>query len=115
MERQLIERKENPFFKREEIKIIVEAEKNPSFSEAEEAVASELKVEKEKILIRKIKGKFGRNTFLIEAEIYKNKEDKEEAGMKKKSDGKAKKAEPQQSTEEVKEDKKENKETEGGQ
>jgi len=82
MTNEILERKENPFFNREEIKVIADAEKNPSFVEAEEIIASEGKTEKEKVLVKKIKGKFGRDTFLITAEIYKSKEDRDAAKNK---------------------------------
>lgn len=82
MEHKIIEKKQNPFFAREEVKIIGEFAKNPSFDEATELVAKEVKGDKEKIIVRGIKGKFGRNTFLIKAEIYANKEDRDKQAAK---------------------------------
>lgn len=81
-EHKIIERKYNPFFAREEVKIVGEFAKNPSFEESTELVAREMKADKENILVRQIKGKFGRNTFLIKAESYKNKEDKDKQAKK---------------------------------
>lgn len=82
MEHKIIEQKDNKFFNRGEVRIILEADKNPSFDSAAGSVAEKLKANKDNILVKKIKGKFGRNTFLIEAEIYKNKEDKDKQAAK---------------------------------
>ena len=84
----IIEEKQNPLLKRKEVKVIIKAEKNPSMQEAGKTVSEKFKVEEEKIVIKQIKSKFGRDTFLITANIYVNKEDKEEiesTGKKKKS------------------------------
>jgi len=82
MESRILEQKENKFFNRKEVKIILEAGKNPGFEDAATAVAEQLKADKENIFVKKIKGKFGRDTFLISAEIYKNKEDRDKQAEK---------------------------------
>jgi len=79
----ILEEKENNLLNRKEVKIIVEAAKNPSFQEAENWIAEKFKAEKELIVIKGIKGKFGRNTFLITSFIYKSKEAKEKLEKKK--------------------------------
>jgi len=71
-----IEDKNNELLNRREVKVIVEAEKNPGFPEACKIVSDKFKSAEELIEVNGIKGKFGRNTFLISAFIYKNKEDK---------------------------------------
>lgn len=73
----VLEEKENFLTNRKEIKIIAEADKNPTFQEAENLIVKEFKSDKENIVVKGVKGKFGRNTFLISAFIYKSKEDKE--------------------------------------
>ncbi len=73
----VLENKENFLANRKEVKIVVEAEKNPGFEDAVELLSGQFKADKEAIVINHIKGKFGRNTFLISACIYKNKEEKE--------------------------------------
>lgn len=73
----ILEDKHNSLLNRKEIKIIAEAEKNPSYDEALAIVVKEIKSESENIVIKNVKGKFGRDTFLISAFIYKTKEDKE--------------------------------------
>ncbi len=82
---------------RKELKVVVESAKNPSFDEALVLVAGKFKASPENIVVKKVKGKFGRDTFLIEANIYKTKEDKEKFEPKKKV-----KKVPGQATEEEK-------------
>src|SRR3989344_4346718 len=81
---EVLEDKENFLFNRREIKLIAKAEKNPNYEEALNLIAEEFKADKELIVIKGIKGKFGRNTFLITSFIYKSKEDKE--GFEKKKE-----------------------------
>ena len=80
---EILQDKDNFLFNRKEIKLIVEAEKSPSFEEASEVVSKEFKAEKDNILVKEVRGKFGRNTFLISAFVYKTKEDKEKFEPKK--------------------------------
>tara|TARA_Y100000310_G_C20701497_1_gene830404 strand:- start:2792 stop:3166 length:375 start_codon:yes stop_codon:yes gene_type:complete len=67
----------NELLKRREVKIIVEAESNPGFDKAGDIISGELKSEKDTVVVRGVKSKFGRNTFLIDAFVYDSKEDKE--------------------------------------
>lgn len=83
---EITEEKDNFLTNRKEIKIIVGAEKNPSFDEALDLICREFKADKELVVVRGIKGKFGRNTFLISSFIYKSKEDKEKFEKKKKAE-----------------------------
>lgn len=95
----IIEDKNNSLLKRREIKVIVESEKNPSMQEAGKLILEHFKAQEENVAIKQIKGKFGRNTFLITANIYHNKEDKEKTEPKAKKKEKAAK----EATEEKKE------------
>ena len=79
----VIEDKQNELLNRREVKIIVEAEKNPSFSESLKLVGETFKSQEDLIEVKEIKGKFGRSTFLISAFIYKTKEEKERSEKKK--------------------------------
>lgn len=99
---EIIEDKQNPFLSRREIKVIARANKNPSMQQANQLISKQFKSEEDKIAVKGIKGKFGRNTFLIEANIYTSKEKKEEIEPKQKS-GKKKTEEKKQEAEEVKE------------
>lgn len=73
----VIQDKHNSLLNRKEIRLIVEADKNPNYDEAMVIVSKEFKSEPETIVIKQVKGKFGRNTFLITASIYNKKEDKD--------------------------------------
>src|SRR3989344_4612254 len=72
----ILEDKQNPFLNRRELKFLIEADKNPALSEVAETLSTKLETEKDAIEIKKIKGKFGRNTFLISAFVYTNKEER---------------------------------------
>ena len=82
--KQILEEKTNELLARKEIKVIVEATKNPSVDEAFALIIDKFKVDRDCIAIKLIKGKFGRDTFLVEAHIYKSKEDKEKIEPRKK-------------------------------
>ncbi len=69
----------NDLFGRKEIDIILTAEKTPSFAEISKMLGEHFKSEEDAIMVENIKGKFGRNTFLIKACIYDNKTLKDEA------------------------------------
>lgn len=79
-----IEEKENNVLNRKEVKVIVEAPKSPGFDEAVSVICERFKCEKDNVAVKSIKGKFGRNTFLISSFIYKTKEDKERTEPKSK-------------------------------
>lgn len=79
----VLEDKNNELLSRREIKLVITSEKNPSFPEAENLISENFKADKELIIINGIKGKFGRDTFLISARIYKNREEKEKLEKKK--------------------------------
>jgi len=69
----------NELFNRREVEIIVKLEKTPSFADAAKKIAEHFKASEEHIMVEKIAGKFGRDTFLIKASIYDTKELKEAA------------------------------------
>ena len=81
---EILEHKKNPLLKREEIKILMFSEKNPSYAEAGKFVSEKFKKSEDDIAIKRVKGKFGRKSFLVEANIYHSKEDKEAIEPKKK-------------------------------
>ena len=80
----IIEEKENFLTNRKEVKFIVKAEKCLNYDEALGIIAEKFKSAPELVVVKQVKGKFGRNTFLISAFIYKTKEDKEMFERKKK-------------------------------
>lgn len=75
-QKQVLQEKENILFNRREIKILVESPTSPSMKQSQELIAKNLSSSEELIKVNKIKGKFGRNTFLINCDIYKTEEDR---------------------------------------
>jgi ribosomal protein S24E len=86
MEFKIIEDKENPLFKRREIKGEIKAEITPSRKEIKDIVSKKFSVQPECIKIKTIKGKFGRKDFSVIAKIYPSKEDKDKIEIKKKKE-----------------------------
>ena len=107
----ILEEKENPLYNRKEIKIIGKSKINPNKIDSEKLISEKFSKPVENIVIKKIKGKFGRDTFLITANIYNSKEDKEKTEFKSKKEKEveaklkeeeAKKAEQEKQEEEAK-------------
>ena len=63
--------------KRREVEIVVESDSNPGFEGAKRFILDGFKVGEEGVVVRAIRGGFGKNEFLIEAFIYDSKKDKE--------------------------------------
>jgi len=78
----ITEEKQNSLFNRKEVKLIIESKATPSKVEAQKIVAGKFTADSEFVAVKKILGKFGRNTFLIIANIYKSKEDKDKGELK---------------------------------
>lgn len=72
----VLEDKKNGLLKRREVRFIVQAESNPGFENAKKMVAEKFNCSEDVIVVNGVKGKFGRDTFLIEALIYDSVEDK---------------------------------------
>jgi len=86
---EVIQQTRNELLKRNEIKGIVTSSGNFGFENAMKTVAEKLKAAEENIVLKNVKSKFGRDTFLIEALIYDSKEDREKIEPKKKEKKKA--------------------------
>ena len=69
----------NELMNRREIQAIITADKTPSFAEVAKLFAEHFKAGEDSIMVEKIGGKFGRNTFLLSASIYDTKELKDES------------------------------------
>ncbi len=67
----------NPLLKRREVKLVVDSIGNPGFASAMKLVSEQFKAKEEAIVVNNVKGKFGRDTFLIDAMVYDSKEDKD--------------------------------------
>ena len=74
----------NNLLKRREVKVLVESESNPGFSKAMSMISAQFKAKEEAIVVKAVKSKFGRNTFLIDAFIYDSVKDREFIEPKKK-------------------------------
>ena len=72
----------NELLKRREVKVIFDAEKNPGFDESLKKVAHKFKAEEGNIVMKNVKSKFGRNTFLVDAFIYDSAEAKDKVEPK---------------------------------
>ena len=83
---EILEEKENPLFKRKEVKVIVEADVTPKNSEAGQFLSEKFSSPVENIKIKRILGKFGSHKFTISANIYSSKQDKEKIEPKGKKD-----------------------------
>ncbi len=73
----IIEERENPLFKRKEIKISIDAEVSPNRADVLNLLSEKFSVPADTIIIRKISGKFGSKNFTISADIYSSGEEKE--------------------------------------
>lgn len=91
MELKIISDIENPLFNRREIEGELEAQITPSRKEVEKILSEKFSVQPECIKIRTIKGKFGKKIFLIVANIYSSKQEKDKTEFKKKKDIEAEK------------------------
>ncbi|VVB83836.1 Ribosomal protein S24e [uncultured archaeon] len=85
---QILNKRENPAFNRQEIELNVEIEVTPKIKEAEEFIAKEFATNADNVKIRKIKGKFGSKNFIITANIYSSKEEKDKVETKNKKEKK---------------------------
>lgn len=92
----IIEEKENPLFKRKEIKLEVSAAVTPSHGEAREIISSKFSKPEENIRIKNILGRFGSKEFTIRANIYESEEDKLKTEGESKKDVVKKQEEPEQ-------------------
>ncbi len=89
----ILKEKENPFFNRKEIEGSIKAEITPKIIEAEEILSSKFSTPVENIKIKNVTGRFGSKEFIITANIYSSKEEKEKTEPKSKKKGAEKVAE----------------------
>lgn len=69
----------NELLQRREVQILAECPKTPSFAEVSKTVSEKFKAPEENIMVENVTGKYGRNTFLLQASIYDTKELKDAA------------------------------------
>ncbi len=80
----ILEKKKNLLLGREEMIFEVEQQKTPSFLEVESMLHDKLKVDKEVIVVKEIKGLFGNKKFRVRAFLYNSSQEKEKIEPKKK-------------------------------
>ena len=78
----IVHQRENPLFKRKEVEVNFESTVPPKIQEATEILSKEFSSAPENIKIKKIAGKFGSESFIITANVYHSKEDKEKTEIK---------------------------------
>ena len=78
----ILKEKKNPVFDRKEIEVNVKRDVSPKIKEAEELIGKEFSANPENVKIKKIKGRFGSNSFIITANIYSSKEEKDKVETK---------------------------------
>lgn len=79
---------QNPLFNRREIEGEVHAEVTPSRAEVAQILSKKFSADIDAIKIRTIKGRFGSKTFVVVANIYASKQDKDKTEAKSKRDAK---------------------------
>jgi ribosomal protein S24E len=67
----------NELLKRNEVKLVFEYDSNPGYEKSKGIVSEHFKAAPEVIVVKNVKSKFGRDTFLLDAFIYDSKEDLE--------------------------------------
>ncbi|VVB83011.1 Ribosomal protein S24e [uncultured archaeon] len=78
----IVKEKKNPIFDRREIEVNAVMSITPKIKEAEEFIGKEFSANPENVKIKKIKGRFGSNSFVITANIYTSKEEKDKIETK---------------------------------
>ncbi len=73
---EILNQSRNELLKRSEVKGIVKSVGNFGFENAMKTIVEKMKAAEENVVIKNVKSKFGRDTFLIEAFIYDSAEDK---------------------------------------
>lgn len=110
MEMKIIEQKENPLFKRNEVLLEVTSNVSPKNSEILKAIAEKLSVPEENVKVRGIYGNFGTHVFSVYANVYKSSADKESTEVKTKKERDAEKKAAEEKMKAASEEKKKSKE-----
>jgi ribosomal protein S24E len=78
----ILKERKNPAFDRREIEVNAILDVSPKMKEAEELIGKEFSANPENVKIKKIKGRFGSSSFVITANIYSSKEEKDKIETK---------------------------------
>lgn len=71
---EIIKDNRNELFKRRELVLEIESDKNPGFQETKKKISEELGILEENADVYGIKGNFGSHKFIIKTNIYDSKE-----------------------------------------
>jgi len=74
----------NELLKRREVEVVLTADKNPGMKDAARDIAAKFKVDESSVVVKAVRSRFGRDSFVIEAMIYHSIEDKNRIEPKKK-------------------------------
>jgi ribosomal protein S24E len=101
-EHNIIKKEKNPFLSREEIILEITSEIAPSFEEVKKMISADENL----IVVKEVRGNFGKNTFKAEVFVYESEEKKNEIEVipkkiRKKMEEERKKAEEQKAKEEA--------------
>ena len=72
----------NKLLKRRELIVNLNTDKTPSAVEAQDAISAQQKADKELVVIKSIRNRFGTRNFEVEAFVYQNVEQKGKLEMK---------------------------------
>ena len=84
----------NEFLKRKEVSLVITSKENPGINGGTKAIAENFKVDENVIVVKAVRSRFGRDSFLIEAFIYDSVEDKNEVEPRKEGNNKKGEAVP---------------------
>lgn len=74
----------NDLLKRREVKLVVDSDRNPGLENAVKMIAEHFKAKEDVIVVKTLKSKFGRDTFLVDAFIYDSAAEKSRVEPRKK-------------------------------
>lgn len=87
MELEILEEKHNDLFGRKEIKVFLDSQVTPSRMQVLDLISKKFTCPIENIKITGINGGFGTKNFVIGANIYNSREEREAVELKKKKEG----------------------------
>ncbi len=72
---EVIKQLRNDLMKRTEIELVISESSNPGFAESAKKVSEKFKAEEDRIAVKKVNSSFGKNKFVIEANVYDSAKD----------------------------------------
>ena len=72
----------NDMFKRQEVSLVLEADKNPGFDECRKLISEKFSKPEENVDVYSIRGSFGSSSFIVSAYVYDSLQDLQKAIQK---------------------------------